>query len=174
MRTGALIAALLLVGACSGTSEAAVGFETVRDAVLAPGDALPPASDPILVVTDADGTELAELDLETIESVGTVRANVYEQWFARDVDFEGVWLEDLLAVAGVDADAIEIHALDDFLTQIDVAALPDHDAMVATRADGQRIPVEDGGPLRLVFLDPDGVGRESQLWIWNIDAIASR
>lgn len=172
IKTLPLLVALCLVAGTACSSDDPVADATPeRPAELVPGDSIPDAADPVLTVRDRDGSTIAELDLDTIEAMGTVRATIHEPWFKHDVEFEGVWLTDVLAVLDIEGD-IDLIALDDYLVEMPVDAIRSGDALLATRADGAPIGIDDGGPTRIVFLDPDGPGEDHYLWIWSIDAIA--
>ena len=43
--------------------------------------------------------------------------------------------------------------------------------MLATRADGARMSLREGGPVRLVFPTGSELGRNSDNWIWSVDWI---
>lgn len=158
------------VASCAEEADAAA-FDTVRSAELTPGAALPDVAEPVIVV-DGPGGDVAS-DMDTLERLGTVKATVCERWFNRDVTFEGPWISDVLNIADVSGQGrVQLHALDDFEVSFDRSDLRAGDALLAIRADGAPIPVADGGPARLVFLDDTTeIGADEQNWIWNLDAI---
>lgn len=163
---------------CLAATMASCSDDTTAEAVVVsaaearPGEDLPDAERPILTVAGAVAAEL-HLDLGAIESLAVVEAVIYEPFLERDVTFRGVWLEDLLAVAGVEVGAttLDLHALDDYQVELGLSDIDAGDALLATRADGAEIPVAEGGPTRLVFLDDRGPGRNDDLWIWNLDVL---
>jgi DMSO/TMAO reductase YedYZ molybdopterin-dependent catalytic subunit len=55
--------------------------------------------------------------------------------------------------------------------EVKVADLTDRGILLATKVDGARIPVDEGGPIRLVFPADSTVGKNTDLWIWSIDSI---
>jgi hypothetical protein len=43
--------------------------------------------------------------------------------------------------------------------------------LLATRSGGAAIAISDGGPARIVFLSDDGLGANSDNWIWSVTRI---
>ena len=170
---GILLASTAVLAACGDDGTAATAFETVRTATLESGAALPESVDPALIVYGPNGDQLAALDVATLERFGLVRATTYERWFKRDVTFEGPWLADVLNATDPSGQGkLLLRALDDFEVTIDRADLKAGDALLAIRTDAGPIPVADGGPVRLVFLDQKApIGADGQNWIWNLHEI---
>jgi hypothetical protein len=186
-RTGALrvagaAAALLVVLAGCGNGgddtrpdAAPSGFTTVTGASLTPGDDIPaPADDAVLTVDD--GTHEAVFDLATLERAGLVEAELFEPFDKARMTFRGVELAELLAVAGIPAGTdIHLTALDDYVTDLTAEQIEAGGILVASRkGDGSPIAIEEGGPIRLVFLDGVDAGVNDNQWIWSISRIDAR
>lgn len=167
-----MLASIALL-ACTGETSAAEAYEVVRSATHEIGDAFPQSEDPVLQVVGDDGGEIASLDVAAIETLGTVRVTVFDRWLDSDLIVEGVWLHDLLAAVGAEAnDSVSVHALDDFEVDVPVADFGDDQVLLATRSEnGDRLPIEDGGPTRLVFLGPGADSVNGNYWVWNIDVL---
>jgi hypothetical protein len=191
-RTGAGVVAILLAvtvgcGGQSGISaepaEDAAGAPVVlRAATLKPGQAVPaPKGKPVLTITGKvsafNGKDAIGLDRATLDRLGLVRVRVYEPWVKKDVEFRGVWLQDLLEVAGAAADAstLRITALDDYQVTLTSADVRGREILLATyQGDGTQIPVDKGGPTRIIFLDGVRAGANADQWIWSLKAIEVR
>jgi hypothetical protein len=119
--------------------------------------------------THNKGKQLA-LDIASLEKMRTVRMETTEPFLKRKVTFEGVLLADLLAVAGVQDSASKINmtALDDYKVDFTVADVRSSQMLLATKADGKRMPVDKAGPIRIVFPDSSSLGRNPDLWIWSV------
>ena len=139
---------------------------------------VPAEGDVTLVVLGAGRANAAgelRLSLADLERLPMVEAVVFEPFIKRDVVFQGVRLEDLLAFADLpDSAAIHAVALNDYAVDLPVEVLRREGTLLATRADGRPITLEDGGPTRIVFTDdhPD-TGNES-LWIWSLASLERR
>ncbi|MEU4244082.1 molybdopterin-dependent oxidoreductase [Actinoplanes sp. NPDC026619] len=188
-RMGA-VAAVLLLAACSsgssGTQAAAPGPATpsaarvISVATLKPGQTVPtPAGKALFTMTGKISTSNKGADLvfdqSTVEDLGLVQVKLYEPWTKADMEFRGVWLKDLVAVAGVPADATRLHitALDDYAVDLSLADIRAGGIMLATRAgDGSAIPIDQGGPSRVVFSDGVKAGTNADQWVWSVKEIA--
>jgi hypothetical protein len=188
-RIGAVVCLLALAGACGsgpGTTGAApeptaavFSSEVISAARLRAGQAVPaPAEKPVFTmsgqisVTNQDGALV--FDQPTVEQLGVQQVKLYEPWVKKDLVFRGVWLQDLLAVAGVAPGATRVHitALDDYAVDLTVADIKAGGIMLATRAgDGSAIPIDEGGPTRIVFMDSVEAGANADQWVWSIKSI---
>jgi len=161
------------------------GFEVVSAATLTPGEPVPvPAGEVILSMSGAISTANVDgrldLDMATLESMGTVAYSVDdEQAEGRVVRFEGVLLSDVLAVAGVSTAATTLvtTALNDYSIDIPLSDASESPVMIATRVDGERMPVDRFGPTRVVYPysshDLDHVVYDPR-WIWQLASIVVR
>ncbi len=183
LKAGRLFACLALIGAlgaCQATATSAA-YERVSEPVGAVGAPIPAPDKPILRISgDIDttnGQDLA-LDVEQIESLGLVRYTARDPWLERDIEFTGVLLTDLLAAAGADEGATTLHvtALDDYEVSISIADARRWPVMLATRADGDPMTIEDKGPTRIVFPADPAIDLLSykDLWIWQLKTIEVR
>jgi hypothetical protein len=154
----------------------------LRAATLLPGQAVPaPAGKPLLLVTGdisaANRGATIALDRKGIEQLSVVKVRVYEPWVKEDVEFRGVWLQDLLAVAGAAADAktVRITALDDYTVDLALADVRAGGILLATSAgDGADLPIDKGGPTRIVFVAGTKAGANADQWIWSLKSIDVR
>jgi len=114
-----------------------------------------PSTAPILVIagkiaaTNADGT--AEFDLALLKSLPEVTIKTVTPWTEGEHDFAGVRLRDLLARIGAGSDAVTASAADDYQVSIPAEDFGTRDVIVAYALDGKPLPVEDKGPLWIVY-----------------------
>jgi hypothetical protein len=111
-------------------------------------------------------------DVAGLESLGMVEARLYEPFEKKRLVFSGVELERVLEQAGVPR-AAKLHmvALDDYQVDFTAAEVAAGGMLLATREGGQALPVEKGGPSRLVFLDGTKSGADDRRWIWSVARI---
>ena len=189
----AVAAALLgLAAACGGSpdtgaaapagqAEPAPG-KIISPATLKPGQAVPkPAQKPVLTITGkisaANKGHALVFDRRTLERLGVVQVRLYEPWAKKTLEFRGVWLKDLLAVAALQADAARLHmtALDDYQVDLTMAEVRAGGILVGTQAgDGSSIPIDQGGPVRILFLDGVPAGANPDQWIWSLTTVDVR
>jgi hypothetical protein len=159
--------------------KASASATAVSAATLKPGQTLPaPVGKPAFVMTGkiAATNQAGGLafDLPTLEKLAVYDVRLYEPGIKQDTNFRGVWLQDLLAVAGVKADAARLHfvALDDYTVDLTIADVRAGGILLATRAgDGSTLPIDKGGPTRIVFLKGVKSGANPDQWIWSLKAI---
>lgn len=188
--SGRLLAAGVLLLALTGcgtgpparTQPSSPAASVISTADLVPGEAVPaPRGAPVLTLSGRiaahnRGQELA-LDLATLDRLGVRRVSLYEPWTKQTMQFQGVWLSDLLRMARVDGSATGIHltALDDYRVDLSMAEIRAGGILVATRSgDGTAIPVDQGGPARIVFVGDVPTGRNADRWIWSLKALDVR
>jgi hypothetical protein len=179
----AMVAALA-VAACGGGEKSPTPSASapdvsvplvVDDGTLAAGEKIgAPKGEVVLTVSGAIGARnkgrTLELDLASLEQMRRVRLEAAEPFLKRRVMFEGVLLSDLLAVAEVPdtASTVSLTALDDYKVDFKLADVRSSQMLLATKADGKHMPVDRAGPIRIVFPDSSGLGRNPDLWIWSV------
>ena len=157
---------------------AATSPQVVSAGSLAAGQPVArPRGDVVLTVsgqiaTHNKGSKLV-LDLASLERMRTVRLETSEPFLKRRVKFDGVILADLLAVAGVPSSASKLHitALDDYKVDFSLDDVRSSQMLLATKADGKRMPIDRAGPIRVVFPDGSSLGRNPDLWIWSVSTM---
>lgn len=181
------IAVVALLAGCGGDPTpapdrtASSAPVVLRAATLRPGEALPaPAGTPLITITGKLGAanqgEDVALDRRTLARLAQVQLSTYEPWVKRDISFRGVWLSDVLALAGADGAAeVRVVALDDYEVAFDAADLRAGGILLATSdGDGADIPVEEGGPTRIIFQRGVRAGVNADQWIWSLRSIEVR
>lgn len=189
--SGTIVAVALALSACGGSS-AAKGNATSRASVahghfpvlsagwLEASKAIPAPGDTVLDVTGrisrANGKGRLSLDLATLERMPLVGGPVYEPFVKERTNFSGVLLSDLLTAAGADAKATEVFitALDDYTWSLPLHVARSGEVLLATRENGKAIPVEKGGPIRIVFSDDSVAGKNTNAWVWSVRGMEVR
>lgn len=167
MRTQWLPAALLVVlAACSSP------------APTLPSGPLPsafddgvPTPDGEVVLTVTTGGQDHDWDLATLELLEQHDLSIHEPFVEEDHTYTGPLWADVLRASGVDlsaAETAEMVALDDFVADIPVTPAALDDLLLARLEDGAPIPIEDGGPIRLVFPPGNPAGDNANNWIWSV------
>lgn len=175
--------ALALAG-CGGGDPAGSAGSTgtdptvLRAATLRPGDPVPPATGAALLTVagaTADGRSV-RVDRQLLAGLTQIELRTYEPWVRQDLTFRGVWLADLLAVAGAGPDAsVQITALDDYTVTLPAADLRAGGILLATSdGAGADIPVGAGGPTRIVYVGGLRSGANADNWIWSLRTVDVR
>lgn len=185
-----LLTGMLMLGELSGCSDssspatpaASASPTPVAEAAITPGDAVPaPSGKVVLTLRGVPNTNVGrtlQFDLATLEQLGTVSYAVDDrQALGRTVTFSGPLLRTVLEVAGAEGSTVHAVALNDYAVDIPVSDATEMPVMLATRADGEEMSVEDYGPTRVIYpdslvdLDP---ALYDPRWIWQLRTIEVR
>lgn len=163
----------------SGPTSPTASASQVASADLAPGDPVPaPTGKVVLTLTGVPQHNVGktlQFDLATLDRLGTVHYKVFDkQATGKTVDFSGPLVSTVLAVAGA-TDARQMHtlALNDYAVTVPVADTKKFPVVLATRADGRRMSVQNYGPTRFVY--PDDPSMDPAIydprWVWQLKTI---
>ncbi len=97
-----------------------------------------------------DGTS-AGLDMPMIEKLGTQSFTTKTPWYKDKVTFTGVAMSKLLDYVGGKGTTLSVTALNDYATDIPIADFTTYPVILATKRDGNYMPVRDKGPLFIVY-----------------------
>lgn len=166
--TAAALIALALAG-CTATPEPAP--EPSSESAYGGFVVDPPATDE--VVLTVEGAATVDFTYGELQQLAMVEITILEPFVDREQSFTGVPLAELLSAAGVPAEArIETIALNDYRYADTVAQWTENDALLAVFRDGELIPMDQGGPIRIVF-DSDSPAYELlDAWNWSLRTIA--
>ena len=125
---------------------------------------------------NVSATETA-VDFATLDRAATDKLTILEPFVKRKMTFSVVPMGELLQRAGADPAArkLYMHALDDYHVTFTRDELASSGAVLATRANGARIAIKDGGPIRIILPRSGEVADNTDNWVWSVDRMrASR
>ncbi|MEX2556502.1 MAG: molybdopterin-dependent oxidoreductase [Actinomycetota bacterium] len=164
----------------SAATEAPKHFAVVSAGSLEAMKAIPVPSDAVLDLTGrisrTNSGDGLTIDLATLETLPIVSGSVFEPFVKKATTFSGVLLSDLLTAAGADgkASSVFITALDDYTWLLPIEVARSGEVLLATRENGKAIPIEKGGPIRIVFSDDSMSGKDSDSWVWSVRGMQVR
>ncbi len=176
-----LLVLIPILAAC-GRPTASTTYQTVSEGTLKPGDAVPAPKGDVLLTVDGkisqtNAGDTLQFDIATLESIGTVEYRVDDPFIKKNILYAGVLLSRLLDVAGAapDATTLTLRALDDYSTDMKISDADKWPVLVATRADGAFMTVDNNGPLISVFPfndfpEIDHLTYDAQ-WLWSLSGI---
>ncbi|MDD2721517.1 MAG: molybdopterin-dependent oxidoreductase [Gallionella sp.] len=162
---------LVVIAVCSTLSVAA------DIVVLAkPLPAVTGKDKPLLTLTHAGMTY--RLSLAEIERLPMYQTRLTTQW-GMSGTFQGVLMSDLLkAYRMTDAKRLSISALDNYDSTLAMREFQTSQGFLATRLEGKPIPLENKGPLILLWpsKEEDALqGRATMTsWVWSISSIDAK
>ena len=141
---------------------------------------LPQAVGPtILTITGdtphADSNYEVRVDQAMLDAIGNEQIVVHEPFVDKSLSFSGVSVDSFLGSLGIAPDTTLVwKALDGYEITYTRSELAEANAFLATRQDNQLIPIEAGGPLRVVFPENGGsISANGSAWIWSISEIVA-
>ena len=160
-----LLAAAVLSG-CSGTTA------ELPDGPLpaAFDDGVPEPTGEVVLTVVADDVE-HDWDLGTLTDLPQQDLTITEPFVEEEHTYTGPLFGDVLRASGVDlvtADAVEVVALDDFFAELALDAETLDGLLLAHAEDGDTIPIEHGGPIRLIFPPDNPAGENLNNWVWSV------
>jgi hypothetical protein len=120
------------------------GFANIRDTHSA---------QPILKIKGvvAGRDTLVTVDLEAMDRMPRTAFSTSTPWHQAVTEFSGVLLRDLFDTIRLSGTTLQIIALNDYAVEASVSELEAADALLATRQNGEIMPISDKGPIFLVF-----------------------
>lgn len=128
-------------------------------------------NEPVLVV-DGGPSGRQTFTLVQLEALGTTTITVDEPFVKKRQSFTGVPLSVVLAKAGIAGGVrVTTRALNDYDYANVASAFTGSEALLATQRDAARIPLDQGGPLRLVYPDGSSLSDVLDAWNWSLASI---
>jgi hypothetical protein len=174
-RIGGALASIVVLGlmlaACSTAAPPAAAPVPVVDAEIYGGFPVdPPAPDE--VVLTIVGARTVEFTMRELEELADRDVTFVEPFAIVEQTFRVIPLTTLLARAGIGpGDRVETIALNDYRFADMVEALLAADALLAVARDGGSIPMDAGGPIRLVFDVGSSYHGFLDAWNWSLRSI---
>lgn len=130
----------------------------------------PPAVDDTVLTLRADGS--TDLSLADLRAMPAVQITIVEPFVQEELTFQGVELQYVLQGAAISsASRIETEALNDYIYADSASALIDAGAILAYSEGGNPIPMDEGGPIRLVFAEDSSYFSNLDAWNWSLRTI---
>lgn len=120
------------------------GLSTTRDAY---------SGQPILKINGSisGANRSFVLDLAAMDAMPKTSFATSTPWHKGVTEFSGVTLRDCLAALKLSGTKLQLIALNDYVVEASLSELQAADALLATRQNGNIMPVSDKGPIFLIF-----------------------
>lgn len=130
----------------------------------------------LLTLSGAPDGVARSFDMAALQALPKGEFTTQTIWTEGPQHFEGVYLHELLAAAGIDAGTAVLTARNDYAIRIPVEELRPGEALLAYRRNGAEMSLRDKGPLWLVYPFDDSDAFQNEVIysrsIWQIDRIA--
>ena len=131
------------------------------------------ADEAILHVTSSGATH--DFSLADLDAMPQTKFQTSTPWSEGVNEFSGVRLADLLKTVGPQGASLQLIALNDYVVTASSDELVKADALLATRRDGDLMPISDKGPIFVIFPFDDRPELKHQAYfsraVWQLDRI---
>lgn len=143
-------------------------------------NALEPAQGPVVLtitgaISQANADQAAALDIELLESIGTVVFETSTIWTEGVQTFKGVELSALLKAVGASGSQLRASAINDYAVEIPTSDAVTGGPIVAFLRNGDPMGVRNKGPLWIVYPYDSSADYRTELVysrsIWQLDRI---
>ena len=114
------------------------------------------------MVERANASGRADFDMAMLEALPQHSFVTATPWFQTPRRFSGPLLRDVLAAAGAQGTTLSAVALNDYKVQIPAEDAQRFKVLMATRLDGQPMPVREKGPLFIIYPYGDSADLRSE------------
>ena len=170
-----LLAATLLVGLLSACSTATAQPATTTPSASATnpygGFPVDPPADNEVVLT-VTGTKTIDYTLPQLKALTQVEATIDEPFVNKQQSFTGVELNTLFEASGISAtDKVSTVALNDYKYEDVASKFTASKGILALTRDSEIIPMDQGGPIRIVFPADQDYSKYLDAWNWSLRTI---
>ena len=174
----ALCAFLLGLAACSSSESSTStteksGTATTTTNPYGAGVVDPPGpTDVVLTVTGPGGTK--QFTMDQLTALGTKDLTIFEPFVKRNIAFTGVPMAAIFATVGIEGDVrLNTEALNEYIYDKSTAAdFVESDGLIAVAQEGKPVPVDQGGPIRIIFPDGSQQAKNLEAWNWSLEKIS--
>ncbi|SFH19716.1 molybdopterin-dependent oxidoreductase [Modicisalibacter xianhensis] len=93
----------------------------------------------------------AHFDYTMLAALGMHDVETHTPWTEGESRFTGPLGRDLLDAVGAQGNLLKVKALNEFVADVPVEDLRNHDVILAVEKDGERMPVRDFGPIFVLY-----------------------
>ncbi len=93
----------------------------------------------------------AHFDHAMLAALGMHEVETHTPWTEGESRFAGPLGRDLLDAVGAQGNLLKVKALNEFVADVPVEDLRNHDVILAVERDGERMPVRDFGPIFVLY-----------------------
>lgn len=130
-----------------------------------------PAADEI-VLSVSNGTDTVDYSMAELIELSTTEITILEPFVEKKQTFSGVPLSYLFEQSGLTAsDSVATIALNDYQYVDSVDAFTANNGLLAVLRDGEQIPMDAGGPIRIVFPAETEYFALLDAWNWSLRSI---
>jgi hypothetical protein len=167
------LSVLLLLTGCSSSKQAseATPSPTASSNPYGAGFVVDPPADSDVVLT-IKGATTKDFTMGELIRLADEEIKIMEPFVKLEQSFKVIKLDKLLSGLGFKpSDTVNTVALNDYAFPDTVSNFSENNAYIAVSRDGGPIPMDQGGPIRIVFATDSGYFTNLDAWNWSIRTI---
>lgn len=126
----------------------------------------------------SETSPLARFDMPMLEALPSRVNATHTPWTQGVVRFSGPLLRELIQRVGQDVSTVSVKAINDFSADIPMSDITRYEVLLATRRDGEPMPVRDFGPLFILYpfdAHPELMTEEIRFRsVWQVNGLVLR
>lgn len=132
-----------------------------------------PAGPNEIIFTVSKGNRKADFTVSRLLKMKTTVISIYEPFIKKRQTFTVIPIKNFFVLAGISGnDKVTTTALNDYTYSNTAARFLEANAYIAIKRNGQPIPYDQGGPVRLVFDDKSKWAKQLDAWNWSLSSIS--
>ena len=129
-------------------------------------------------ITQTNASGVAKFDLDMLEALASRKTTTKTPWTEGTPTFEGPLGSALLEAVGASGQVLVVTALNDYSAEIPVEDFKKWPVILATKRDGERMPIRDKGPLFVIYPFDVDESLYSEIYfnrsVWQVKSIEVR
>jgi hypothetical protein len=132
-----------------------------------------PAGPNEVILSVSKGTREADFTMTRLLKMKSSVISIYEPFLKKRQTFTVVPMKNLFLLAGISGDdKVATRALNDYTYSNTAAKFIAANAYIAIKRNGQAIPYDQGGPIRIVFDGKSKWAKQLDAWNWSLSSIS--
>lgn len=132
-----------------------------------------PAGPNEIIFTVSKGSKKVDFTETRLLKMKSTVISIYEPFIKKRQTFTVVPMKNFFVLVGITGnDKVITTALNDYIYTNTASKFIAANAYIAIKRDGQPIPYDQGGPIRLVFSDKSKWAKQLDAWNWSLSSIS--
>ena len=132
-----------------------------------------PAGPNEIIFTIAKGKNKTDFAFPRLEKMKSSVISIYEPFIKKRQKFTVIPMKNFFALVGISGnDIVSTKALNDYIYRNKASSFIAANAYIAIKRDGQPIPYDQGGPIRIVFADDSRWASNLDAWNWSLISVS--
>lgn len=132
----------------------------------------PPAASEVILTVSRNG-KVKKYRFADLLKIKSTTITIHEPFVKKDQDFLAIPLTSIFATVGIlGIDKVETRALNDYIYANTAKSFIDAKGYLAIKRNGEPIPYDQGGPIRIIFPNSSKWSTFLDPWNWSLMSIS--